>query len=423
MLTAAACPATAGAETRAGTKLKQKEAERVKLREAEQARKLPFGTIPRGPLQIVISIDQQRLHLYSDGTPVAEAPVATGVAGHPTPRGVFSVIQKDRFHRSNIYSAAPMPYMQRITWSGVALHEGGNLGHPASHGCIRMSHDFATRLWALTRLGARVIIAGPELRPIDFADPHLFVHKEKPVEPEMPLVAAVEPVKTAQTGTDGKDGKATDATPAAAMPTADPPATTTAQSAAPGAAATPPAPGVFKTAVAVPDSGPAPMSPPIFKPVDIAHASRAPIAIFVSRKDKRIYVRQDFLPLFDAPIAVEQPERRLGTHVFTAMEYLADHTSFRWTVVSLPDEKIKAAGNLDDNRRSVRAGRRNERVEKLPAIVLPQTPAQALARLDIPREVADQISQLIVPGSSLTISDQGLGDETGEGTDFIVVMQ
>ncbi len=107
MLTAAACPATAGAETRAGTKLKQKEAERVKLREAEQARKLPFGTIPRGPLQIVISIDQQRLHLYSDGTPVAEAPVATGVAGHPTPRGVFSVIQKDRFHRSNIYSAYP----------------------------------------------------------------------------------------------------------------------------------------------------------------------------------------------------------------------------------------------------------------------------------------------------------------------------
>ncbi len=95
---------------------------------AQRASKEPFGNIPKGPLQIFISINQQKLHLYSDGVHVADAPVATGVPGHPTPMGVFSVIQKDRFHRSNIYSDAPMPYMQRITWSGVALHEGENLG-------------------------------------------------------------------------------------------------------------------------------------------------------------------------------------------------------------------------------------------------------------------------------------------------------
>ena len=85
---------------------------------------------------------------------------------------------KEFLHHSNIYSGAPMPFMQRITWSGVAMHEGVNLGHPASHGCIRMSHDFATRLWVLTRLGARVIIARPELRPEDFSDPRLFVQRD-----------------------------------------------------------------------------------------------------------------------------------------------------------------------------------------------------------------------------------------------------
>jgi len=97
----------------------------------------------------------QRVTLYDDGVRVAQGPVATGMRGYATPTGVFSVIQKDRYHRSNLYSNAPMPYMQRITWSGVALHEGPLPGHPASHGCIRLSHDFASRLWLITKLGVR----------------------------------------------------------------------------------------------------------------------------------------------------------------------------------------------------------------------------------------------------------------------------
>ena len=139
----------------------------------------PFGNIPKGPIQIFVSINQQKLHLYSDGVHVADTSVATGVPSLPTPLGVFSVIQKQVFHRSNIYSNAPMPFMQRITWSGVALHEGENIGHQASHGCIRMPRDFAMRLYKLTRIGARVIVARGELKPAEFADAHLFVHKDK----------------------------------------------------------------------------------------------------------------------------------------------------------------------------------------------------------------------------------------------------
>ncbi len=147
---------------------------------AERVSKESVTDIPKGPLQIFISINQQKLHLYGGGVHVADTSIATGVPSHPTPLGVFSVIQKQLFHRSNIYSNAPMPYMQRVTWSGVAMHEGQNIGHPASHGCIRMPHDFAVRLYRLTKLGTRVIIARSELKPVEFADPHLFVHKEKP---------------------------------------------------------------------------------------------------------------------------------------------------------------------------------------------------------------------------------------------------
>src|SRR5215467_960611 len=136
---------------------------------------------------------------YSDGVHVADTSIATGVPSLPTPLGVFSVIQKQVFHRSNLYSGAPMPYMQRITWSGAAMHEGESIGHRASHGCIRMPHDFAVRLYHLTKLGARVIIANSELKPTEFADPHLFVHKEIPPEVASPVDSVdngVEPVVT-----------------------------------------------------------------------------------------------------------------------------------------------------------------------------------------------------------------------------------
>src|SRR5262249_17209506 len=91
---------------------------------------------PQMPLIINVSIARQRVTVYDANGLFAEAPVSTGMPGHPTPMGVFSVIQKDRYHHSNIYSGAPMPFMQRITWGGVALHAGVLPGYPASHGCI-----------------------------------------------------------------------------------------------------------------------------------------------------------------------------------------------------------------------------------------------------------------------------------------------
>ena len=134
----------------------------------------------KGPLTIIVAIADQRISVYDDGALIARSQVSTGVADHPTPLGVFGVIGKQRWHRSNLYSNAPMFFMQRITWSGVALHQGVVPNHPASHVCIRLKNDFAVRLWRLTRRGTRVIIAANDVGPADIANPRLFVAREKP---------------------------------------------------------------------------------------------------------------------------------------------------------------------------------------------------------------------------------------------------
>ncbi|MBO0733915.1 MAG: L,D-transpeptidase [Methylocapsa sp.] len=125
------------------------------------------------PLFAVISIADQRVSIYNNHGLVARSAISTGMPGHPTPKGVFTIIGRERYHRSNIYSDAPMPFMQRITWSGIAMHLGVVPGHPASHGCIRLPAAFAAKLWGMTKLGERVVISPQEVTPIEFTDPLL----------------------------------------------------------------------------------------------------------------------------------------------------------------------------------------------------------------------------------------------------------
>src|SRR6266403_923500 len=138
------------------------------------------STKPQGPLIIAISIEKQSLKIHDANGFFAETPISTGMRGHPTPMGVFSIIQKHKFHHSNIYSGAPMPYMQRITWSGVAMHAGVLPGYPASHGCIRMPMAFAVKMWGWTRMGARVVVTPGEMTPADFSHPLLMAQKVAP---------------------------------------------------------------------------------------------------------------------------------------------------------------------------------------------------------------------------------------------------
>jgi hypothetical protein len=113
---------------------------------------------PEGPVLIVVSLKTQRAYAYRNGIPIGISTVSTGKAGYETPTGVFTVLQKRVDHKSNLYDNAPMPYMQRLTWDGIAMHAGNLPGYPASHGCIRLPMAFAQRLYALTRLGLTVVI-------------------------------------------------------------------------------------------------------------------------------------------------------------------------------------------------------------------------------------------------------------------------
>ena len=129
------------------------------------------------PIIAVVSLRSQRIAVYDSDGWILRAPVSSGQRGRETPAGIFSVIQKNAEHYSNLYDDAYMPHMQRITWSGIALHGGVLPGYPASHGCVRMPFDFAERLFEMTRLGMRVIVAPGDAAPVDIAHPALFPPK------------------------------------------------------------------------------------------------------------------------------------------------------------------------------------------------------------------------------------------------------
>jgi L,D-transpeptidase catalytic domain len=126
------------------------------------------------PIMAIVSLSNQRITVYDADGWILRAPVSSGQKGRETPAGIFSVIQKESEHYSNLYDDAFMPHMQRITWSGIALHGGPLPGHPASHGCVRLPYDFAEQLFKATRLGMRVIVAPSDVAPVEFAHPALF---------------------------------------------------------------------------------------------------------------------------------------------------------------------------------------------------------------------------------------------------------
>jgi lipoprotein-anchoring transpeptidase ErfK/SrfK len=520
---------------------------------------------PQGPLIISISIIQQKIRIYDANGFFAETPVSTGMPGHSTPMGVFSVIQKHKFHRSNIYSGAPMPYMQRITWSGVAMHAGVLPGRPASHGCIRMPMAFAVKMWNWTKMGARVVITPGEITPASFSHPLLSSVRGSPQptaadepKPNAPRAAKVDKMdtnagafagtrvelrstlghgdnakpavdgpraaalqrRTADAGNAGanppvsmsdatpvggkalvsvqavsdkpgdpsnieaanskaapdnakhvdvasSDDRSADDNPAEAESSAAggeavkieaaPIVTSKAEVAeaaaraddlkaqpskadAPNASdrasdATSLKPDVGVKAVAAPAVLPEPdkdqaRPSDVLKAgapkVDPAAASRraGQIAVLVSGKDSKLYVRQNFAPLFEAPVTIAPSDRPLGTHVFTAQVDKHDVNVLHWSVVSLP-----APTRYADRRGK---GERHSRWRKIAGTVpievkplpLPDGPAEALDRLTVPADAMARIAEALSTGGSIIISDQGIGvGETGEGTDFIVSLR
>jgi len=130
---------------------------------------------PSGPVVLVVSLDEQRAYVYRNGIAVGASTISSGRKGHETPTGVFTILQKEVEHHSNKYDGAPMPYMERLTWDGVAMHGGTLPGYPASHGCIRLPHAFARKLYEITTRGATVIVADTKSAPATTVHPATLV--------------------------------------------------------------------------------------------------------------------------------------------------------------------------------------------------------------------------------------------------------
>ena len=135
---------------------------------------------PEGPVLVVINRQTQRLVVYRNGVPIGISTISTGREGYRTPTGIFAILQKRVEHYSSIYDNAPMPYMQRLTWGGVALHAGNLPGYPASHGCIRLPLDFARLLYGVTGIGTTVVVADRPTLPAVAPVPQLLLSPSRP---------------------------------------------------------------------------------------------------------------------------------------------------------------------------------------------------------------------------------------------------
>lgn len=404
--------------------------------------KAPAEADAKPPMTLVISLSKQKMNIYRGTDLLQTSRVSTGKPGYATPTGIFSILQKKKWHRSNIYSAAPMPFMQRLTWSGIALHAGYVPNRPASHGCIRLPRDFATKLFRKSDVGAHVVIVKEDAAPEPVSHPALF----QPLMPASPAPSTSHQVSADRT----EDGLRPSVYPVdAPVMLANADATDTGIARSDASAVTP------RT-----DSGPQDVLPedanwfgqearwsdfPLrilitrrtgrerlkdvqrlltelrytpgeidgYMGPDTANAVRAfqenhnlPANGIVSEEfvnalysaagrgeviDGHIYVRQYFRRVFDAPMPLRGGDKPLGDHLFTAKHFDAETGHVQWMVLSPGSNGTSAA-------------------------------AEALDRVDVPDNVRQLIAAMLTPGSSLIVSDRGLSKETHpKGTDFVVL--
>lgn len=475
-------------------KVVRREAPRPARVSVEGEQKPATEAKPGLPLFGVVSIADQHISIYNHNGLVTRSPVSTGMEGHSTPRGIFTIIGRERYHKSNIYSGAPMPFMQRITWSGIAMHVGVVPGHPASHGCIRLPADFAARLWGMTRIGERVIISPGEIWPESFSNealptakiyvasgpgPEMLVYgptesgaEDAPVARLNPrqyaerlkakagaealaaskaLKAAAASEKAAQEefAAASRELAALESERSAAQMKADAAdeaylaATAKAHAlqeeaslasvsmsleeetrrrtrfvSALDAAATSRTSAAtskiaFSTALtevttkleaaraslAVREARLSEATARLNEATTLAAAATkgdaelrrrlTPVSVLISRKDQKVYVRQGLVPLFDAPVAVKDPDRPLGSHLFIATAADDDAMSLKWTALSVPGSASSAA--------------------------------EAIERVEMSPEIRARIGERLWTGGSIIVSDQPPSGETGaDGTDLTV---
>jgi hypothetical protein len=392
------------------------------------------------PIMAVVSIKSQKVTFYDADGWILRAPVSTGTTGRETPAGVFSVVQKDKDHHSSLYDDAWMPNMLRITWNGIALHGGPLPGYAASHGCVRMPFGFAEKLFDKVPIGTRVIISPNDAEPVEISHPTLFGPKPAviaaaPARAEALAREADEATKLAQQTKNAAALAAKEAGPLAAAlrkleltktrADAALKASEKAVATAKTEQARTRAEGQKEKAAAKVEelqtqldtakSNPKSKLDALAAAQDAAKAAETkradaakaasdaklalePVSVFISRATQKLYVRRNthkripdggemFDTSIEVPVTIRDPDKPIGTHVFSAMA--RTDGGLRWTEVT-----IDGGDSAKD----------------------------ALDRITIPQDVLDRIAPTAVPRSSLVISDEPLHKETNYRTEFIVAL-
>jgi hypothetical protein len=438
-----------------------------------------------------------------------KAPVSSGQTSYETPVGIYAVLQKEAEHYSNRYDDAAMPFMQRITWTGIALHAGALPGYPASHGCVRLPYKFAEDLFPLTNLGMRVVIARSSVAPAPISHPLLFkptpfrdnvaMLTQAVAEPEEPdrsyparigtpsgdplglmnrraALQAITSTKRAEAEEAekranaarllAKQKSAEKARAAKALRTAEntkkradeniadieqdlsktqsrqvalkPEETKAAGKLAEAVrgleeakikaiakqaeaqtklaavkAETQPKIDDYEQAVAVAKAAEGEKTAALAAARD-AERKLKPVSVFISRKTGKLYVRQAFEPIFETPVTINNPEERIGTHIYTAVDYADGGHDVRWNVVTIDGKE--QGDPQESSRRSRREADADAKVTDV------SVATEALDRITIPQDAVERISALMLPGSSLIVSDEEAHKETGKATDFVVLI-
>lgn len=392
------------------------------------------------PVMAIVSIKTQKVVLYDADGWILKAPVSTGVKGRETPAGVFAVVEKKAEHRSNLYDDAWMPHMQRLTWNGIALHGGPLPGYAASHGCVRMPFGFAEKLFDVTHTGMRVIVSPDDADPVEFAHPALLVPTPQALDtaPERAETLAREAEEAAQSADVAKkaaaaanraagsvkgtlrklerqksvaDTELASAEKSVATAKTDETRVRAEERRAKASARAIDAAAKLDTfnaetrskLDAVTETKDAAKAAATRKAETAKAASEAklalePVAVYISRATQKLYVRRntrkpwaDGGEVFDAsievPVAIRDPDKPIGTHVFTAMARTDD--GLRWAAVT-----IDAGDNAE----------------------------AALDRVTIPQDVLDRIAPTALPRSSIIVSDEPPSRETNYRTEFVAVL-
>jgi hypothetical protein len=364
------------------------------------------------PMTLIISLKDQKIDIYRGTLLIATSKVSTGMRGYATKSGVFSILEKQRLHHSNMYSGAPMPWMQRLTRSGTALHGGIVPGFPASHGCIRLPFSFAPQLFQVTSIGDNVIVAVDGAEPTFIEHPGLFQPAPSPTQsvfmnadPAVSLdeKSATNPAIPARSAIQA-GAKAVGTAAAQLQTTAPLRILVTRQTKRDriidlqfalrdlgylkgqnfdGTVGKPTitAIRVFQKEQGLPVTG-AFTDDLVKKVFQIAGKAEPP--------EGRLFVRQQFREVFSAPITFRDPQQPLGTHLFTATKFAPGDTKIQWIAMSLE-------GN---------------------------DPRAALDRIEIPGEVRQKISEKLSPGTSLIIAEKSKNSAIlPKGGDFLIAVQ